>query len=83
MQGDILDAMWKLLKPGGTLVYATCSILPEENSKQVEAFLSRTSDAVHDALDVPYGQPGVFGRQLLPQINGHDGFFYARLRKQL
>lgn len=83
LQSDILDAMWKLLKPGGTLVYATCSILPEENSKQVEAFLSRTSDAVHDVLDVPYGQPGAFGRQLLPQINGHDGFFYARLRKQL
>ena len=86
LQGRILDAMWKLLKPGGTMVYATCSILPEENSRQIEAFLARTADAMHDTPEMECGllnsRAGGFGLQLLPRAEGHDGFFYARLRKQ-
>jgi 16S rRNA (cytosine967-C5)-methyltransferase len=46
LQAEILDAVWPHLKPGGTLVYATCSVLPEENSQQIAAFLQRTADAV-------------------------------------
>ncbi len=45
LQSEILDAIWPHLKTGGTLVYATCSILPEENSLQVAAFLTRTPNA--------------------------------------
>ncbi len=82
LQGEILDAMWQLLKPGGTLLYATCSILPEENSRQIHSFLARTADAVHDTPDMTCGLATGFGQQLLPRIDGHDGFFYARLRKQ-
>ncbi len=82
LQGEILDAMWQLLKPGGTLLYATCSILPEENSRQIQAFLARTTDAVHDTPEMTCGQATEFGQQLFPRIDGHDGFFYARLRKQ-
>lgn len=49
LQSEILDAIWPHLKPGGTLVYATCSVLPEENSQQIAAFLKRTLDAtLHD-----------------------------------
>ncbi len=49
MQSEILDAIWPHLKPGGTTVYATCSVLPEENSQQIAAFLKRTPDAtLHD-----------------------------------
>ena len=82
LQGKILDAMWSLLKPGGTLVYATCSILPEENSKQVAAFLARTQDAVQDTPIMECGLDTGHGLQLLPKTGGNDGFFYARLRKQ-
>ncbi len=45
LQAEIFDAMWLQLKTGGTLVYATCSITPQENCDQVKAFLARTSDA--------------------------------------
>ena len=82
LQGKILDTMWGLLKPGGTLLYATCSILPEENHKQIEAFLARTDDAVQDTPEMTCGIATGFGQQLFPRKGGHDGFFYARLRKQ-
>jgi len=81
LQGSILDALWQTLKPGGRLVYATCSIMPKENTETVEAFLQRTSDAKEDVLNVAWGMPQVCGRQLLPQNNGHDGFYYAVLSK--
>ncbi|MCO7191270.1 MULTISPECIES: 16S rRNA (cytosine(967)-C(5))-methyltransferase RsmB [unclassified Pseudoalteromonas] len=79
LQASILDAIWPLLKPGGTLVYATCSVLPQENAEQVTAFLTRTQGAqlmpLHD--QDTQEKPGL---QLLP---GHtDGFYYARLKKQ-
>jgi 16S rRNA (cytosine967-C5)-methyltransferase len=76
IQREILDAVWTQLKPGGTLVYATCSVLPEENSQQIKMFLSRTFDA--QLVDSQVEQPG---RQILPGENGMDGFYYAVLRK--
>ncbi|MBY7916008.1 16S rRNA (cytosine(967)-C(5))-methyltransferase RsmB [Vibrio fluvialis] len=77
LQREILDAMWQQLKPGGTLVYATCSITPLENVLQVKDFLARTSDAqlVGSELDNP-------GRQILPGEEDMDGFYYAVLTKQ-
>ncbi|MDU6079818.1 MAG: 16S rRNA (cytosine(967)-C(5))-methyltransferase RsmB, partial [Pantoea sp.] len=45
LQREILDAIWPHLKPGGTLLYATCSVLPDENEAQIAAFLSRHADA--------------------------------------
>jgi 16S rRNA (cytosine967-C5)-methyltransferase len=80
LQAKILDAIWPLLKPGGTLLYATCSILPEENHQQISAFLARTADALldktfdNDSLTQP-------GRQILPGEQQMDGFYYARLLK--
>ena len=69
-QRQIVDALWPTLRPGGTLLYATCSVFPEENHQQVTAFLSRHADAsAGDSL------------QLLPNQD-HDGFFYAALHKQ-
>ncbi|MDK1290264.1 16S rRNA (cytosine(967)-C(5))-methyltransferase RsmB [Pseudoalteromonas umbrosa] len=78
LQAKILDNIWPLLKPGGTLVYATCSVLPEENHQQISAFLSRTDDAKHITLHAQdkVEQPGL---QLLPGIT--DGFYYAKLQK--
>jgi 16S rRNA (cytosine967-C5)-methyltransferase len=80
-QARLLDALWPLLAPGGTLLYATCSILREENERQVEAFLARTPDAAAEPLDARYGHAAGAGRQRLPGEEGMDGFFYARLRK--
>ncbi|QJQ98061.1 16S rRNA (cytosine(967)-C(5))-methyltransferase RsmB [Halomonas sp. PGE1] len=83
LQTRLLDNLWPLLREGGTLLYATCSVLPEENSDQIAAFLSRTPDAeITTPGDVAWGRPAGAGRQLLPEIDSHDGFFYARLKKR-
>lgn len=78
LQAEILNATWEHLKPGGTLVYATCSILPEENSQQISAFLARTPDAELHAT----GTPASPGQQNLPGPEEGDGFFYAKLIKR-
>lgn len=80
LQRSILDAQWSLLKPGGRLVYATCSILPEENTQQIEAFIKRTPDALPEPL--PTAKDGSFQRQILPGEDGGDGFYYAVLSKK-
>ncbi|MBS0226772.1 MAG: 16S rRNA (cytosine(967)-C(5))-methyltransferase RsmB [Proteobacteria bacterium] len=82
LQSRMLDALWPTLAPGGTLVYATCSILREENDRQVETFLQRMADARLDPLDATFGRDTGCGHQRLPGEGGMDGFFYARLRKQ-
>lgn len=82
-QAALLDALWPLLRPGGKLLYATCSVFPQEGTEQARAFLSRHADAI--ASPAP-GQllprePGVPGQP--PQDIGHsqDGFFYALFTK--
>ncbi len=82
VQARLLDTAWNLLKPGGRLLYATCSVLPQENSEQIRQFLTRQPDALTDQLDFLWGNACNAGRQLLPQPDGHDGFYYALLRKQ-
>ncbi|MDD8060586.1 16S rRNA (cytosine(967)-C(5))-methyltransferase RsmB [Shewanella metallivivens] len=82
LQRQIFDHCWQWLKPGGTLLYATCSILPQENSQQVEQFLARTADAKL----VPIAQqsnPEDIGWQILPGQDNMDGFYYARLVKAI
>lgn len=81
IQANLLDALWPLLKPGGKLLYATCSVLPTENSDAVSAFLDRQHDASEQPLPDHFGMAAQHGRQLLPQIGGHDGFYYALLIK--
>lgn len=81
LQVKLLRNLWSLLKPGGILVYATCSVMPKENTQVVEAFLKRQAQAECDVLAVDWGVPQACGRQLLPSAAGHDGFYYARLRK--
>ncbi|RKF22193.1 16S rRNA (cytosine(967)-C(5))-methyltransferase RsmB [Alginatibacterium sediminis] len=80
LQAKILDNLWHFLRPGGTLVYATCSILPDENSQQVEAFLARQSDASLEAIEYQ-SDPSSIGWQLLPGVEHSDGFYYAKLVK--
>lgn len=81
LQQQLLKNLWPLLKPGGVLLYATCSIMPKENTRVIEAFLARQKDASCDQLEAKWGLAQPCGRQLLPQLDGHDGFYYARLRK--
>ena len=66
---------------GGILLYATCSVLPEENSANIGAFLARTPGARELDIAGDFGLKQAHGRQLLPQPEGHDGFYYARLMK--
>ncbi|WP_027858518.1 16S rRNA (cytosine(967)-C(5))-methyltransferase RsmB [Marinobacterium jannaschii] len=81
IQWAILNNCWQMLKPGGRLVYATCSIFPQENERLIKRFMAATADAVHCEIDAEWGEPRPFGRQLFPQDGGHDGFFYAVLEK--
>jgi 16S rRNA (cytosine967-C5)-methyltransferase len=81
-QAQLLDRLWPLLRPGGRLVYATCSILPRENAGQIAAFLSRTPDAqARDTVPPRFGRAAGPGRQNLPGVDGMDGFFYAVVDK--
>ena len=80
-QAQMLDALWSVLVPGGRLLYATCSLLKDENQHQVAAFLARTPDASAQSLDSRFGHASGAGRQRFPGEDGMDGFFYALLRK--
>ena len=75
----MLDALWPLLRPGGMLLYATCSVLQVENGAQVTAFTGRHADARHRMIDAAWGRESGPGRQLLPGEREMDGFFYARI----
>lgn len=80
LQQNILQALWTILKPGGTLLYATCSILPQENKAQIRQFLAATEDASLSPM-VKTETAENPGRQILPGEQQMDGFYYARLVK--
>ncbi len=81
LQKNILNAAWKLLKPGGLLLYATCSILKQENQQQIDAFLKNHSDASEIIINADWGIKTKFGRQILTGDFNMDGFYYAKLLK--
>jgi len=83
LQQHILDNIWSILKPGGTLLYATCSILPEENSEQISRFIAQNQDAQLIAItsNTPDTDENKIGWQLLPDAGNMDGFYYAKLLK--
>ncbi|MDX1556154.1 MAG: 16S rRNA (cytosine(967)-C(5))-methyltransferase RsmB, partial [Xanthomonadales bacterium] len=81
LQARLLRSLWPLLKAGGILVYATCSVLRDENSKQISRFIEEHGDARPEPRDVSYGQICGAGRQILPGEADMDGFYYARVRK--
>lgn len=80
-QAALLDALWPCLAVGGRLLYATCSLLPQENAAQIDAFLARHADARALKLPITTGSTAGEGVQLLPGIDDSDGFFYAALCK--
>jgi len=81
LQARILDALWPTLRPGGRLLYVTCSVMAKENHRQISAFLGRHKDARPLPLEVPWGHACEVGRQILPGEDGMDGFYYALLEK--
>ena len=78
LQSSILDALWAKLKPTGIMVYATCSILPDENETQIKHFVERHADA--EIIKFPKAQG--LGQQVFPGENQMDGFYYAKLSKK-
>jgi 16S rRNA (cytosine967-C5)-methyltransferase len=82
LQQNILHAIWPLLAPGGLLVYATCSILKQENEQQIAAFLATHADAKEVIIeDTDWGIATSHGRQIITGTSAMDGFYYARLVK--
>ena len=81
LQSHLLDIAAPLVKPGGPLVYAVCSIIAIEGAGQIAAFLGRHSSwSVQNALG-SFGRKDGDGRLLTPGHDGTDGFFVARLQR--
>ena len=80
-QERLLKHLWPLLAPGGILVYATCSVLADENIRQISRFMAAHADAEALPLGAVWGRKQDFGRQILPGEEEMDGFYYARMRK--
>jgi len=80
-QMNLLGALWPLLKPGGKLLYSTCSVLNCENDLQINEFITTHHDARPATIPDRWGQATKFGRQILPGQEDMDGFYYARLEK--
>lgn len=83
LQAKILDAAWRLLAPGGILLYATCSILKQENEQQIGQFLKNHADAMELPIAAAWGQARPHGRQILTGSWQMDGFYYAKIGKRL
>ncbi len=81
-QSAILDALWPLLREGGRLLYATCSILPAENDAIIAAARQRHADFHVQQLAVDWGRPTAHGRQILSGEHDMDGFYYALIEKR-
>lgn len=81
-QAQILNALWPLLKSGGILLYATCSVLAEENTLQIQHFLQQHADAELQPITSSWGLQQIAGKQILPGQDGMDGFFYALIQKR-
>jgi 16S rRNA (cytosine967-C5)-methyltransferase len=85
IQRQLLEALWPLLRPGGRLVYCTCSVFKAEGADQVAAFLGRHTDAVLQPSPGHLRPGNVGGAGEFPDNvpGGYDGFFYARIDKAL
>ena len=82
LQRRIIDALWGLLRPGGSMLYCTCSIFREENEYQIASFLERHADCREISLaKVGWGEAVSVGRQVLTGSDNMDGFYYALLTR--
>lgn len=88
IQKTIINNVWSTLKSGGFMLYATCSLMPEENEQQIDHFLATHNDAnevrlntIAPELALEWGIAVSHGRQLFPTLEGHDGFYYCLIQK--
>jgi 16S rRNA (cytosine967-C5)-methyltransferase len=81
LQLAILENCWNMLSPGGKLLYATCSVFPQENERLLARFIKARPEVQHLPIEADWGHVRPLGRQLFPQPDGHDGFYYAVLEK--
>ena len=84
IQLEILENTARYVKKGGALLYSTCTVIPEENSDVVKAFLSENADFCEEReyFDIPKIE-NEFGITLLPHISGTDGFYMCKLRRKI
>ncbi len=89
IQQAMLEAAWSALKPNGKLLYATCSILQQENSQQIETFMQKHQDVELEVLSADFTDVDLnglsnapIGLQILPNQSQMDGFYYCLLSKQ-
>ena len=83
LQHNLLQALWPLLAPNGIMVYATCSIMPEENEQQIANFITSQSDCKFMEQTQSWGHATGHGWQILPGENNMDGFFYSVFMKNI
>ncbi len=97
LQATMLTNLWRTLRPGGNLLYCTCSLFTEENDAVVGDFVGKQEDALINVIELPVGQATTHGWQLLPLQNAGasrspqvatpdlsvDGFYYALLEKRI
>lgn len=81
LQRSLLQALWPLLNDDGLLLYATCSIIPQENDEQIKGWLASNKEAKRVDINLASGHPLPCGWQILPGMNNLDGFYYALMRK--
>ncbi len=86
LQKKLLDTVCQYVKRGGTLVYSTCSVLKEENVRQIEAFLARHPEfelqPLPETIPAEFRQHEGTGLQLLPHRDGVEGFYICRMRRK-
>jgi 16S rRNA (cytosine967-C5)-methyltransferase len=80
-QSRLLNIAAELVRPGGVLVYAVCSLLSREGAGQIAAFQARRSSWISEPPPIGAGRPDGAGLLLTPAHDGTDGFFVARLRR--
>ena len=81
LQKQILNNMWQQLKVGGTMLYITCSILKAENEQQIVQFFADHNDAKETKIEADWGIEQIHGRQLFPETDRGDGFYYCLIEK--
>lgn len=84
IQGEIIENVSNYVKPGGVLMYSTCTLVPDENEGVVKAFLSRHEEFTPESFSLPepLGEVSTGMLTLYPQIHGTDGFFMCKMRKR-
>lgn len=82
LQQQILSAIAPLLKVGGTLLYATCSVFRSENERQIKKFLKTHSNYEHQTINIKAAENCLYGQQIITGTDQMDGFYYCQLKRK-